>query len=74
MKWIPVSERLPIEDVGTVAVLTAKGDVLTAWATYWHGASNDFAQWSFPHEEDADSEVTHWCELPRLPRQKESGS
>ena len=66
MEWIPVAERLPSEDDGTVAVLCDDGSVLTAWATYWHGASNKFAQWTHPFDVD-DAQVTHWCPLPPLP-------
>jgi hypothetical protein len=69
-QWVAVSERLPGENQ-TVAVLTREGDTLTAWATYWHGASTGFAQWTFPHDDDADSDVTHWAPLPQQP---ESGT
>lgn len=36
-----------------------------AWANYWHGASNAFAQWTFrdPDEEEAP---THWTHIPAL--------
>lgn len=63
MRWIPVSERLPMEDQGTVAVRMDDQSILTAWATYWHGSSNKFAQWTFPFDVD-DAVVTHWCPLP----------
>ncbi len=62
------TETLPPE--GTCcAVLLRDGSMLTAWPTYWHGASNDFNHWSFPHPEDDDStdEVTHWIALPPDP-------
>lgn len=68
-EWIKCSDRLPSEEQGTVAVLTRTNDVLTAWATYWHGARTDFACWTFPHgDEDEGAEVTHWTPLPELPR------
>lgn len=63
-KWIAALDRLPDRDHGTVAVLTEDGDTLTAWATYWNGASTDFAYWTFPHGDDEGSVVTHWAELP----------
>ena len=63
-KWIPVGNRLPFEDDGTVAVLMDDGSILTAWATYWHGASNKFAQWTHPFDVD-DAQVTHWTPLPK---------
>ncbi|MCY1286651.1 hypothetical protein D9M70_356270 [compost metagenome] len=64
-RWIPVSERLPTEEDGTVAVLTEAGSILTAWATYWHGARSDFAGWTFPHPGDEEEEkVVFWAPLP----------
>lgn len=65
--WIPVSERLPTAEQGTVAVLTDDGAILTAWASYWSGARTDFAYWTFPHGDDDDSVVTHWMPLPAAP-------
>jgi hypothetical protein len=47
-QWIPVAERLPKESDRTVAVLLDNGEPAVAWATYWHGASNAFAEWTFP--------------------------
>jgi hypothetical protein len=61
--WIPASERLPTEDQGTVAVRMNDQSILTAWATYWHGSSTKFAQWTFPVDVD-DAVVTHWFPLP----------
>lgn len=68
MRWVAVSESLPVEADGTVAVLCDDGAVLTAWATYWRGASSAFAEWTFPHPDDGDSAVTHWCRLPEVPK------
>lgn len=62
-RWIPVTESLPAEDDGTVAVLTDDDQVLTARATYWYGARNDFVCWTFLHV-DEDIIVTHWLRLP----------
>ena len=67
-EWISVNQALPSDEEGTVAVLTKENDVLTAWATYWNGARSDFACWTFPHPDDDDSVVTHWCRLPPLPK------
>ncbi|MES2367717.1 MAG: DUF551 domain-containing protein [Pseudomonadota bacterium] len=64
MQWIPVSERLPPEHHGTVAVLISDGSILTAWATYWHGSRRDFAEWTFPIDYEDDMLVTHWTPLP----------
>ena len=63
--WIPVSERLPSEHV--TCALRLRGDYITiGWASYWHGARTDFAQWNFPHDSDADvaHQITHWLALP----------
>lgn len=65
--WISVNERVPTERDGTVAVLCDDGAILTAWATYWHGARHEFAQWTFPHPDDGDSAVTHWHPLAAVP-------
>lgn len=64
--WISVDDRLPLESDSTVAVLMDDGSVLTAWATYWHGASNKFARWTFPIDPDG-ADVTHWTPLPAAP-------
>lgn len=72
-KWISAKRRLPKEEDGTVAVLCDDGSILTAWATYWHGASNAFAQWTFPHQGDDDRTVTHWYPLPQVPNDSNEG-
>lgn len=70
-KWIPVSERLPAEDQGTVAVLFDDGQPGVGWATYWHGAKTGFACWTFPLDElGEDRTVTHWLPLPPAPEAK----
>lgn len=67
-EWISVETRLPKESAGTVAVLFDDGEPGVAWATYWHGASAAFAQWSFPLDDLADGRsVTHWMPLPAPP-------
>jgi len=62
-EWISVEDRLPAEGE-TCAVLVSNGDCLTAWPTYWHGASTAFNCWTFPHPEDSEETVTHWMPLP----------
>jgi hypothetical protein len=71
-EWISANERKPLESDGTVAVLMDDGSVLTAWATYWHGASTGFAEWTHPYDVD-DSIVTHWCHLPKPPTLTKGG-
>ena len=67
-RWIPVSERLPEESTGTVAVLFDDGQPGVAWATYWHGARSDFAEWTYPLDDLGDGRsVTHWMPLPAAP-------
>lgn len=63
--WVPVTERLPLEEDGTVVVKLKDGSILTAWATYWHGASNEFAQWTFPYDDEDRAEVVSWAYLPK---------
>ncbi len=67
MNWISVADGLPSESDGTAVVHTSCGQILTAWASYWHGASNEFAHWTFPHDADEDLIVTHWLPLPSSP-------
>jgi hypothetical protein len=64
--WIAVSDRLPLEDDGEVLVLMRDGRHEIAWATYWHGASNAFAQWTF-RDPDEDETPTHWMKIAAAP-------
>lgn len=66
-QWIPVRERLPLEQDGEVLVRMPDSRCEIAWATYWHGASNDFAGWCF-RDPDEDEAPTHWMPLPAAPR------
>jgi hypothetical protein len=66
-EWISVKDRLPSEHQ-TVAVVLEHGAIVTAWATYWHGASNAFNDWVFPHPDDDGCVVTHWMALPSSPK------
>lgn len=68
--WIACSESLPAEGE-TCLVALNDGTILSAWPVYWHGASNAFAQWSFPLGEWPDAPVTHWRPLPAPPTKKE---
>ena len=63
--WIKASDRVPLEADGEVFVRFTDGSVGTAWATYWHGASNGFAQWSHP-DPDEDRTVEYWMKPPML--------
>ena len=64
--WISVDERLPIESDGEVLVRMSDGSYEIAWATYWHGASNGFAQWTF-RDQDVHESPTRWMPLPPAP-------
>lgn len=72
-QWISVAERLPKESDRTVAVLLDNGEPAVAWATYWHGASNAFAEWTFPDGNPDGWAVTHWMPLPAAPSQPAQG-
>ena len=61
--WIAASDRVPLDADGEVFVRFTDGSIGTAWATYWHGASNDFAQWTHP-DPDEDRVVSHWMKAP----------
>lgn len=61
--WVAVSDRLPLESDGEVLVRMRDGRCEIAWATYWHGASNAFAQWTF-RDPDEDEAPTHWMLIP----------
>ena len=63
--WIAVSDRLPAEEDGEVLVRMRDGRCEIAWATYWHGASNAFAQWTF-RDPDEDESPTHWMHIPAI--------
>ena len=64
-QWIAVSDRVPLEEDGEVLVQMRDGRHEIAWATYWHGASNAFAQWTF-RDPDEDETPTHWMTIPAL--------
>lgn len=69
MKWVDCKESLPDEH-SVVAVLFSDGEFGVAWATYWHGASSDFAGWVFPLDELGEGrEVAYWTALPPSPGQ-----
>jgi Protein of unknown function (DUF551) len=64
--WIPTSNRLPSESDGEVLVRMRDGTHEIAWATYWHGARNDFAQWMFRDPDMEDATPTHWMPIPEI--------
>ena len=63
--WIAVSHRIPLESDGEVLVRMRDGRCEIAWATYWHGASNAFAQWTY-RDPDEDEAPTHWMRIPTI--------
>ena len=67
--WIAVSDRLPLEADGEVLARMRDGRPEIAWATYWHGANNGFAQWTF-RDPDEDETPTHWMPLPAAPKEQ----
>ena len=67
--WIAVSDRLPLEEDGEVLVRMRDGRYEIAWANYWHGASNAFAQWTF-RDPDEDETPTHWMKIAAAPQQR----
>lgn len=68
MTWTSTAERVPLEGDGEVFVRFTGGSIGTAWATYWHGASNDFAQWTHP-DPDEDRTVEFWMKPPAITAQ-----
>ena len=69
--WVSASDRVPLESDGEVFVRFTDGSIGTAWATYWHGASNEFAQWTHP-DPDEDRTVKYWMRAPAIDAAKES--
>lgn len=65
-QWIAVSDQLPTEEDGEVLVRMRDGRYEIAWATYWHGASNEFAHWTF-RDPDEDETPTHWQRIGGQP-------
>jgi hypothetical protein len=60
--WTPASEPPP-ESEGEVLVRMPDGRCEIAWATYWHGASNAFAQWTFRGPDETEQPVA-WMRIP----------
>ena len=58
--WVKASDRVPLESDGEVFIRFTDGSIGTGWATYWHGASNDFARWTFP-DPDEFRLVSEWA-------------
>lgn len=61
--WIPASAP-PKEEDGEVLVRMADGRCEIAWATYWHGSSNAFAQWTF-RDPDEDEQPVEWMHISK---------
>lgn len=61
--WTPASTP-PKEEDGEVLVRMADGRCEIAWATYWHGSSNAFAQWTF-RDPDEDEQPVEWMHIPK---------
>ena len=64
-RWVSESDSKPLEADGEVFVRFSDGTFGIGWASYWHGASNDFAQWCHP-DPDEDRTVTHWMKPPTI--------
>ncbi len=58
--WTKAIDSVPLESDGEVFVRFTDGSIGTGWATYWHGASNDFARWTFP-DPDEFRLVSEWA-------------
>lgn len=61
--WTPASTP-PKEEDDEVLVRMADGRCEIAWATYWHGSSNAFAQWTF-RDPDEDEQPVEWMRIPK---------
>ncbi len=64
-RWVSESTAKPLESDGEVFVRFSDGTIGTGWASYRHGASSAFAQWSHPDPEE-DRTVTHWMKPPAI--------
>lgn len=64
--WTKAADQVPLEADGEVFIRFTEGSIGTGWATYWHGASNEFAQWTFP-DPDEDRTVLEWTKNPATP-------
>jgi hypothetical protein len=63
-KWVSVQTRYP-EDMRNVLILTDGGRIFTAYYL------DDAEVWQSPYEDDKEyKHVTHWHELPKLPKTK----
>jgi len=62
VRWIPVSERLPVGD-GKVLVLAEDGTIYTTWCRVWEDIN----------DEDAAFITTHWRPLPTPPKGEHNG-
>lgn len=60
--WQPASNPPP-ESTGEVLVRMADGRCEIAWASYWHGSSNAFAQWTFRDPDETEQPV-EWMIIP----------
>lgn len=58
--WTKAIDSVPLESDGEVFIRFTDGSIGTGWATYWHGASNDFARWTFP-DPDEFRLVSEWA-------------
>lgn len=61
--WVSVTTRVPLESDGEVFVRFTDGSIGVARASYWHGSSNEFAQWTFP-DPDENRAVEFWAKNP----------
>lgn len=70
VQWMPASEPPP-ESEGEVLVRMADGRCEIAWATYWHGSSDEFAQWTF-RDPDEDEQPVAWMRIPAAQAKEQS--
>lgn len=58
------ASKPPPESTGEVLVRMADGRCEIAWPSYWHDASNAFAQWAFRDPGEIEQPV-EWIHIPK---------
>ena len=75
MKWIPVTERLPEDEMKVVFVKTLDDHGWEQVFAAWPGIEEDETYWLLDHPMTLDSKngdvripgVTHWMDIPEAP-------